>query len=103
MKNINKISNNDNNNNKINNINKASASKECNICHYWYFLDKGFRFRPYLFSSCNDVLIMSVKLNDIAILNINTGDYCCIINGISKNDAVNLIQNANLTEMRRLF
>ena len=20
--------------------NKTSASKECNICHYWYFLDK---------------------------------------------------------------
>ena len=20
--------------------NKASASKECNICYYWYFLDK---------------------------------------------------------------
>ena len=23
-------------------INKTSASKECNICHYWYFLDKVF-------------------------------------------------------------
>ena len=21
-------------------INKTSASKECGICHYWYFLDK---------------------------------------------------------------
>ena len=21
-------------------INKTSASKECNICHYWYFLNK---------------------------------------------------------------
>ena len=23
-------------------INKTSASKECNICHDWYFLDKEF-------------------------------------------------------------
>ena len=23
-------------------INKTSVSKECNICHYWYFLDKVF-------------------------------------------------------------
>ena len=22
--------------------NKTSASKECNICHYWYFLYKNF-------------------------------------------------------------
>ena len=27
-------------------------------------------------------------------------DYCCIINGMKKNDAVNLLQNANLTEGR---
>ena len=25
-------------------INKTSASKECDICHYWYFLNKGLSF-----------------------------------------------------------
>ena len=25
-------------------VNKTSASKECDICHYWYFLIKGFKF-----------------------------------------------------------
>ena len=34
--------------------NKTSASKECNICHYWYFLDKNFNYEPYL---CMDVMI----------------------------------------------
>ena len=24
---------------------KTSASKEYDICHYWHFLDKGFRFQ----------------------------------------------------------
>ena len=23
-------------------LDKTSASKECDICHYWYFLDKNF-------------------------------------------------------------
>ena len=32
------------------NVNKMSASKECDICHYWCFLDKGFKFQPYI---CN--------------------------------------------------
>ena len=27
-------------------VNKTSASKECDICHYWYFLNKGFNFQP---------------------------------------------------------
>ena len=30
--------------------NKTSASKECNICHYWVFLDKNFNYGLYL---CN--------------------------------------------------
>ena len=32
------------------NINKTSALKKCDICHYWYFLDKGFKFQRYV---CN--------------------------------------------------
>ena len=27
---------------KENDVNKTSESKECNICHYWYFFKKGF-------------------------------------------------------------
>ena len=29
-------------------VNKTSASKECGICHYWYFLNKGFKFQHKL-------------------------------------------------------
>ena len=25
-------------------VNKASTSKECIVYHFWYFLDKGFKF-----------------------------------------------------------
>ena len=31
-------------------INKTNASKECKICHYWYFKDIGFKYEPYI---CN--------------------------------------------------
>ena len=44
------------------------------------------------------LLMMSVNFRDIAIVNIKGSDYCCIISLISKNDAVNLMQNADLTE-----
>ena len=29
-------------------INKTNASKECDICHYWCFLDENFNYEPYL-------------------------------------------------------
>ena len=44
--------------------------------------------------------MMSVKLNDIAILNIRGVDNCCIINGISKSKAVNLQPILDLNKKR---
>ena len=41
---------------------------------------------------------MSINLSDIAILNIKGSDYHCIISLTSKNDAINLLQNADLSE-----
>ena len=29
-------------------INKTNASKECELCHYWFFKDIGFKFEEYL-------------------------------------------------------
>ena len=63
--------------------------QECDICHYWYFLNKG--FQPYVYNKCNDLLMMSMNLSDIAILNIKGSDGCCIISRISKSDAINLM------------
>ena len=40
----------------------------------------------------------SLNLSDIAILNIKGSDDHCIISLISKNETINLLQNANLTE-----
>ena len=37
--------------------NKTSGSKECDICHYWYFLNKWFKFQPYVCNRCHDLLI----------------------------------------------
>ena len=65
-------------------VNKTSESKECDICHYWYFVDKGFKFQPNVCNGCHDLLMMSMNLSDIAILNIKGSDYCCIISLISK-------------------
>ena len=48
-------------------VNKTSASKECDICHRWYFLNYSFKFQPNVCNRCHDLLMMSVNLRDIAI------------------------------------
>ena len=46
---------------------------------------------------------MSIILSDIAILNIKGSGYHCIISLISKNEAIKLLQNADLTEKSETY
>ena len=80
------------------NVSRTSKSKKCDIFRYWYFLNKGFKFQPNVCNRCHDLLMISMNLSDIAILNIKSADYCCIVGGISKSEAINLMQNIDLTE-----
>ena len=43
-------------------VNKTRELKEWDICHYWYFLNKAFKFQPYVCNRCHDLLMMSMKL-----------------------------------------
>ena len=56
-------------------IDKTSASKECKICHYWYFLDKSFKYDPYLCNGCHDLMQKAMNFNDVAIISIKGNDY----------------------------
>ena len=48
--------------------NKTNASKECDICHYWYFLDKGFKYESYLCNGCHDLIPKATNFNNVAIV-----------------------------------
>ena len=79
-------------------IHKISASKECDIFQYLYFLNYSFKVQPNICNSCHDLLMMPMNLSSIAILNIKGTDYCCIISLISKNEAINVMENVHLTK-----
>ena len=45
-------------------VNKTGTSKECDICHYWYFLNYSFTFQPNVCNRCYDLLMKSINLSD---------------------------------------
>ena len=51
-------------------VNKTSKSKESDICHFWHFLNKGFKFQTNVCNRCHDLLIMSMNLSNIAIITV---------------------------------
>ena len=48
--------------------NKTSASKECDIYHYWYFLNFGFKFQTNVGNRCHDRLMMFINLKVLFIV-----------------------------------
>ena len=45
--------------------------------------------------------MMSMNLSDIAVLNVKSADYRYIISRITKNEAINLMQFADLIQKNR--
>ena len=79
-------------------LNKRSASKECDICHYWYFLDENFNYEPYLCNGCPDLMQKAMSFNDVANVSIKGNNYRIHFWYMSKNDAINLMNNSSLNE-----
>ena len=56
-------------------INKTNASKECDICHYWYFLSKNVSYEPHLCNGCHNLQQKAMNFNDIDIDSVKESDY----------------------------
>ena len=75
-------------------VNKTSASKDCELCHYWFFKDIGFKFEEHVCNKCHDLLTMAYSLKNIAILSAKGATFRCLLMGISKNEALKKLNNS---------
>ena len=75
-------------------INKTSASKECELCHYWFCKDVGFKFEEHVYNKCHDLLTMAYSLKNIAILSGKGATFRCLLMGIGKNEALKKLNNS---------
>ena len=69
-------------------VNKTSASKECELCHYWFFKDVGFKFEEHVCNGCHNLLTMAYGLENIAILSAKGATFRSLLMGVSKNEAL---------------
>ena len=80
-------------------VNKTNLSKECDICHYWYFQNIGFKYEPYLCNVCHDLMQKATSFN-VAIAYVK-GNACRIhFWYMSKDDAFNIMNGSNLADKR---
>ena len=76
-------------------INKCEkTSRECSLCKFYYFLDKNFKYGPYLCDGCYDMSMKAVIMRNLTIINYNGNQYRVKFAFMSKKDAYNSIKNA---------
>ena len=83
-------------------VNKTRLSKECDICHCWYFKDIGFKYEPYLCNGCHDLMQKAMSFNNVAIVYLKGKEiaYRTDFRHMSKDDAVNIMNSSNLAGKR---
>ena len=78
--------------------NKTNLSKECMLCHYWYFLDKNFSYGPYLCDGCYNIMQKSNNFKNIADVCVKKSVYRIYFQYMSKREAKKLLTNSNLID-----
>ena len=81
-------------------VNKTNLLKECDIYHYWYFKNIGFKYGPYLCNGCHDLTQKAMSCNNIAIVYVNGNAYRIHFWYMSKDDAINIMNGSNLADKR---
>ena len=79
-------------------VDKTNASKECKICHYWYFKYINFKYEPYFCNDCHSLMQKAVSFNDVAIVYVKGSAYKIHFWYMSKDDTINMMNNDTLIE-----
>ena len=70
---------------------------------FLFFLDKNFKYEPYLCNGCHDLMQKAMNFNDVPIVSIREKDYRINFWYISIDDAINIINNSSLNEKAGLL
>ena len=75
-------------------------SKECDICHYCYFKDIGFKYGPYHCNGFHELMQKAMSFNNVAIVYVTGNAYRIYFRYMIKDDAINIMNGSNLVDKR---
>ena len=53
---------------------KTTESNKYHICHYWYILDKDFKYESCICNGCYGLMQKAIYFSDVAIVSIKRSD-----------------------------
>ena len=52
-----------------------NTSKECNICHFYFFKGRNFLYQPHLCNGCNDASLRAISLTNFKVISVKGNTY----------------------------
>ena len=80
-------------------LGKSEESIKCMICNYYY---SRMDYQPYVCNGCYNFSMGVMKLSDFFILGVGGNDHRVYIANIDNKEAVNIINNSDLSKKRVL-
>ena len=62
------------------------------------FLNKDFKYKPYLCNGSHDLMQKAMNINDVAIVSVKGNEYRIHFWYMSKDDTINIRKNSDLNE-----
>ena len=76
-------------------VNKLEGkSRKCELCHFWYFLDKN--YQRYYCNGCHDMSMKAISINNLAVIYSKGNAYRVNFAFIDLNEVNKLMNNSNL-------
>ena len=67
---------------------------------FWYFQEFGFKYEPYLYNGCHDLMQKAMSFNDVAIVYVKGSAYRIHFWYMSKDDAISIINISNSVDKK---
>ena len=84
-------------------VDKTIKSKECMLCHYWYFLNKNVSCGSYFCDGCYNIMQRFIHFKNIAIFHVRESTYRIYFMYMSKRETKKLMANSNLTDKKGIL
>ena len=81
-------------------VNKTSLSKECDICHYQYFKNIGFKYEKYPCNGGHNLMQKAMSFDNVVIVYVKGNAYRIHFWCMNKDDAINIMNGSNFADKK---
>ena len=76
-------------------------SRECWMCHFWFFIDKKFNYQRHYCNGCHDMSMKAMSMQNLAVVCVGGNAYRINFTFMNKADAINLMKSSLIIDKKR--